>query len=341
MKNNLLSLCVVFLSLNLVAQVDTVFYEGFQSNPFPAMDTVYTGSNDNWVNFDQDDLVTNSQTLESKRWYSGAAISDPIDPVTGQIDFVAISLSFLQNSAPGNRNWMILPPLNITDDTYMLHWESAPGQLPRYQDGYQVLISVNGNDIENEFTDTLFTAASMDAIVGDGQSTDYSNFSFTPGYLHANASMDSAYIETTETINYGLLEPHSIDLSAYSGKTVYIAFLHDSDDDERLTVDDILLTKQADVSSTDGSNINRYRVEIYPNPVRTFVNLNYSLETQKDNVFYSVLNVNGESISKVALGGKPAGTHTEKISMQNFVSGTYFIQLNIDGEQSIHSVIKR
>jgi len=332
---------LIVITVCLHGQVDTVFYEDFQSNPFQAMDSLYDGSNENWVNYDEDGLETNLQNEESKRWYSGPAISDPADSITGQIDFVALSLSFLQNFAPGNRNWLILPPQSISDDSYMLHWESAPGQLPRYQDGYQVLISETGNNVLNDFVDTLFTAASMDEIIGDGQSTDYSNFSFTPGYLHANAGMDESYFVAGTGINFGLLEPHVASLAAYAGKTVYIAFLHDSDDDERIQLDDILITKQAGVSGVSDSEKLKFKLESYPNPVSQNVLLSYSLEDDVSKVSFVLYTMEGKMIMSQSLGFRSASTHTEDINLSNLVSGNYFLELHLDKQILRQHLVKR
>jgi len=233
----------------------------------------------------------------------------------------------------------MMPSQEITDDSYMLHWKSAPAQLPRYMDGYQVLLSTNGNELSS-FKDTLFTAASMEAITGDGQSVDYSNFTFTPGYLHANGGMDTTYFVAGTGINFGLLEPHSVDLSAYSGETVYIAFLHDSDDDDRIQIDDILLTKAANPTGISENLNEKYRLECYPNPANQFMNLNFKLDTKR-NASYSIYSIQGKLIQQVNMGWMFTGNHTERINISGLASGTYLIRLQLDDESITNSFTKK
>ncbi len=339
MKKILLFSFCVLLNVGLIAQIDTVLYEDFQLDVFLLMDDEATGDNVNWVNYDADGLTTNAGTEETKKWYGGEALSNAVDSITGETNFVAISTSYLDLFLPGNRNWMILPPLEISDDSYMLHWKSAPSQLPRYMDGYQVLLSVGTNDL-NAFADTLFTAASMDQITGDGQSTDYSNFSFTPGYLHANGGMDTNYFVEGTTAHFGLLEPHSVDLSSYAGQTVYIAFFHDSDDDERIQIDDILLTKAGEPSSVNNLS-EKYRFESYPNPVDAFVNLNFRLDKAINNCIYSIFSTQGKLVTQVNLGQRSSGIHTEKINLSSLPSGNYVLKIELDGDVVVKNIVKR
>lgn len=340
MKKLLLLQFLFLLAISLSAQVETILFEDFQNDPFLDMDTISTGSNDNWVNYDQDGLETNEGTLETKRWRSRKAYLNVIDTITGESDFVANSLSWLEGSAPGNRNWLILPPFFVEDDSYMFYWESATRQAPRFQDGYQVLISSNGNDVNSAFSDTLFTAASMDMILNNGDVLDYNNYTFTKGYMHGNSCMDSDYCVNFDDFYLGSLEPHSVDLSSYSGQTVYIAFLHDSDDDYEIIIDDILVSKGEKLSAVQGLERQIYRIETYPNPVMNFMQLTYMLDTAKDNVSYKVLKMNGEEIEKKTLGIKSSGLHSERINMTGLSSGTYLIQLRIDGQTFVRTFVK-
>lgn len=338
MKNFILSSFFIALSISINAQIDTVLFENFQLDVFLLMADEPTGDNGNWVNYDEDGLATNLGTEASLRWYGGEENIEPLDSITGITNFVAYSTSFLDGFLPGNRNWMILNAQTITDDSYMLHWMSAPAQLPRYMDGYNILISTNGNELAS-FTDTLFTAASMEAITGDGDSVDFSNFSFTPGYQHASSGTDANFFAEGSTVNFGLLEPHSVDLSAYSGQTVYIAFLHDSDDDERIMIDDILITKAAEPSSIIETTSN-YRMECYPNPAEQFVNLNFQLDTKKK-VSYSIFSTQGKLVQQSDLGQRTIGTHSEKLNVSNLTTGNYLIQLEVNDEKITRSFIKK
>jgi len=339
MKNLFLFLLISIISNFSIAQVDTVLYEDFQENPFFEMATEYTGSDTDWINYDEDGLTTILGTSTSQQWYGGDDFIDPFDSITGITEHVALSLSYMENFLPGNRNWMILPPLDITDESYMLHWESAPSQLPRYMDGYEVLLSTSGNNIESDFTELLFKAASMDEIIGDSQSTEYFNFTFTDGYKHAECGTDSTYLFFGGTLNSGRLEPHSVDLSAYIGQTVYIAFLHNSDDDNIIAIDDILITRGMSSSSSDIDK-NPFRVEHYPNPVINTVNLSYQLQTSKE-VQIQITDLNGRVILNRSLGFRGPGVHIEKLNLSSMPSGTYQTTLFFDEERYTTHTIKK
>ena len=326
----------------LQAQVDTILFENFQVNPFPEMDTMAVGDNSNWVNFDEDGFETAFGTPESKQWFWGEFFTDAVDPVTGETNYVATTLSFLSGFVPGNRNWMVLPPVEVTDETFMLHWQSAPNQMPRYMDGYVVMVSNGSNEIAmDNFTDTLFQAASMLDIPGNGQSVDYSNFTFTEGYLHADGATLTDYFadDGGGTLYRGLLEPHSASLADYMGQTIYIAFLHNSDDDERLAVDDILVTK-AMSSNTNEETIAALRMETYPNPVAHQLNLNYTLD-QKTNVAFQIINANGQLIKQKVIGEQTAGQHQAKLHLSWLPSGHYFLQLNVGEQMATQAFFKK
>lgn len=324
----------------LYAQLDTVLFENFQINPFEEMDTLADGSNMNWVNFDADGLPTAFGTEESKRWFWGEFFIDPVDPTTGETNYIGTSLSFLEGFAPGNRNWLILPPIEVTDDSYMLHWESAPAQMPRYMDGYSVLVSTNGND-PNSFSGELFKAASMDEIVGSGQSIDYSNFTFTEGYLHADGGTLTEYFsdDGSGTILRGLLEPHSVSLADYAGQTIYIAFLHDSDDDERIGLDDILVTKSAP-SNTYETAAQQLRMECYPSPADHLMNVNFILKNNSETRL-EIINSSGQILQQKNMGELYAGVQQTQFNLSGMVPGNYFVRIVTSEKIAVQGFVKR
>lgn len=335
---------ILFLSVlcfGLQAQLDTVLFEDFQVNPFETMADMASGSDTDWVNFDADGLETAFGTEESKKWFWSEFFYEPVDPTTGETNYIGSSLSFLVNFLPGNRNWLVLPPIEITDDSYMLHWESAPNQLPRYMDGYVVLVSTGSNHTDaNTFTDTLFLAASMLEIVGDGNSTDYSNFTFTPGYLHADGGTNTDYFhDGGNTVFNGLLEPHSVSLADYIGETIYITFLHNSDDDERLGLDDILITK-ASSSNTNDVAIQALRMECYPNPAMHKMNLNFKLKG-KTSVEVQILNTSGQILQNQRLGNLSVGEHQTQLRLDQLAPGTYLVSLKAGKVIATQAFVKK
>ena len=304
------------------------------------MDTSANGMNTNWVNYDADGLPTAFGTEESQQWFWGEFFIDPVDPVTGETNYIGTSLSFLQDFLPGNRNWMILPPIEVTDDSYMLHWQSAPGQMPRYMDGYSVLVSTNGNALNN-FSDELFKAASMDEIIGNSQSIDYSNFTFTSGYLHADGGTLNEYFYDNGggTILNGLLEPHSASLAAYEGQTIYIAFLHDSDDDERIGLDDILITKSSP-SNTNETTLNELRMECYPSPATHLINVNFTLKN-KSEVGLEIINTAGKIMQRKNMGELSSGYQQTQFNLNGLISGNYFVRIKTNEIIATQAFLKK
>jgi len=80
---------------------------------FNMIEIVPTGNDDLWVNYDEYGKTTNVGTELSKRWENKVFYTSPIDPITGETNRCASSLSFLAGSAYSNRNRLILPPLVI------------------------------------------------------------------------------------------------------------------------------------------------------------------------------------------------------------------------------------
>lgn len=331
-----------FFTTQIQAQIDTIIFEDFQLNVLTPMDSVPMGTDLSWVNYDQDGLPTAFGTYETQKWFHGEFFVDALDPNTGITNYIATSLSYLSGFLPGNRNWLILPPMEVMDDSYMLHWKSAPAQLPRYMDGYSVVVSTGGNDpLSNDFTDTLFRAASMDAITGNSQSTDYSNFTFTSGYLHADGGTLLEYLDVDPSgvTNRGLLEPHSVDLSAYMGQTIYIAFLHDADDDERIGLDDILVTRSEGVNTNDLA-LQNLRMETYPNPVDEKMNLTFRLKN-KNQVAYQIQNAAGQIIVNRNLGELSTGHQKVEFYLSQLPAGIYFLNLQVGDISATQSFVKK
>ena len=338
-KNLLPLFFLVFLANKMAAQADTVLFENFQTDPFGAMALAPSGNDAGWVDFDEDGLPATTLLEADKRWNYKQFYNMPLDSATGEVNFCAGSYSFLNNSASGNRNWLILPPIHVVNNTYTLHWRSAPSQLPRYLDGYLVLAST-GSNLVGAFTDTLFQAASMVSYTGNGQNLNLANFTFTPGYVHANNMALAQYFTPngTNTIAYGKLEPHSLSLSGFSGKTVYLAFLHNSDDDDRLALDDILVSRTSSVGSSDPVQAD-LRFVSYPNPVDNFMDLMFRLE-RPTAVSVQVTDATGKEVLFLEKGTMPPGEQQLEIDLQNLPVGMYALAFRA-GDSMVSKIFRK
>lgn len=286
------------------------------------MQTTPTGNDTVWVNYDQDGLPSILNTPETKRWAWDQFFTGATDPVTGEVNYSAISYSYLQNSLPGNRNWLITPPVHIGEAGYTLSWKSSPSQLPRYMDGYIVLVSTSGN-LPASFADTLFKAASMTSITGNSQSTNFANFTFSEGYIHANSCTLPDYFVAGSTVHYGKLEPHNIDLSGFAGQTVYIAFLHNSDDDDRLALDDIVISRNV-ASAVNDVAAGTTSVSILQNPVGDWLRTQIESGENVNTARYVIFDAAGRRMTEQTVV-VPPGVFLTELPVDNLPPGYYML----------------
>ncbi len=349
----LLVLLAAFLPIVLSAQMDTLLFEDFQDQaigePGEEVAIFPQGDDTTWVNFDADFLPANSGLPQD--WFIDLDLfqvfQDTIAPTDS--NFILASVSWLQDLLPGNRNWLITPPIEIVDAQATLHWKSAPRQGPRFMDGYSVLISA-GMNFPESFTDTVLRVQQMipplpaGAYDPMGGALDVDSFFFAPddGYMHANRFTleDYFFLETEDSDAYvGILEPHSFSLEAYAGQTIYVAIVHDSDDDNYITIDDILVLGNL-MSSADEPLAPDIRLVTYPNPVDNLLNVLFRLEAPA-NVRTGLFDMNGKEVLSMASDGKLVGEQSVKLSLRLLPAGTYNLVLDIEGQKYTRKVVKR
>lgn len=246
-------------------QPDTLLNEPVIGNPINMMLSAPTGDDNLWVNYDQDAkpgyCVKSGVTPNG--WYIERDFSFPDSIFTENKAFT--SCSYLLGGAQ-NKNWLILPPIFIPDDSYWLLWRSLSAEGPAYLDGYKVLASTASNlPASGDFSQVLFKAAEMVDFVNPGNfSLDLDDYIFSDGYIHANGYTDTSYfyLLSPDGPYAGKLEPHQVKLNGFAGQTIYIAFYHDSKDDLILQLDDIIVTQTTATRQPD----NFLNFDIMPNP---------------------------------------------------------------------------
>lgn len=295
------------------AQNDTLLYENFNVDPTATYLTTPLGSDTVWVSYDAD-MLTEAQARPGN-WYwqaAGAATADS----TG-----AIWSSSWFSPAGVAQNFLITPPIPIVDATAVLHWSSAPYQTPLYLDGYKVLVSTTSN-FPLDFTDTLFVAAEY--LSGSSSNGgNYSAYTFSPGFVHG---MDSTYIEFgTDSARFlGVLRPFSVSLAQYAGQLIYIAFLHDSDDDNLILLDDILVTGNLTIGIQE-NNINAH-LTISPNPAVDRIELSYHLSSLAQ-VSVKIYDAKGSLVKEEVKGNLMAGEQKTFINVSDLAVGNYSLML--------------
>jgi len=345
-----LALLLAMAPMALIGQMDTLLHEDFQDQVLePEPITFPMGEDETWVNWDAD-AIPAAQSRPGD-WYvdydQAQLESDTIAPT--DTNFVFGSSSWLEGFEPGNRNWLIMPPLDIVDDQATFHWKSASFQGPRYLDGYSILVSTTEN-FESSFTDTLFRAAQMIAPLPAGASDaevnafNVDSFLFAPAdaYVHADRyTLEEYYIpDTASALFLGVLEPHSVSLSAYAGETIYLAILHDSDDDNLIFVDDLLVMGSLVGSSTEGPVANDIRLVTYPNPVDNFLNVLFRLD-EAAQVTLELFDSQGKRLQALQPENRLSGEQSMRLNLMQLPAGAYSISLNIDGQRYTRQVVKR
>ena len=349
MRLTILLFALLFSSVALSAQTpelnnfDTLLIERFESDPTPGMLQIPSGFDQDWVNFDQDGFVGNcvNAAPTPNNWYWEGDFSE--EPPSG-INSCYTSCSYFDGDPTEDyqcMNWLILPPVLIPDSFCILEWKSLSFQGPAFLDGYQVLVSTSGNDVfDGVFTDTLFTAASMVSCPNlfDCGSIVVGDYSFTPGYIHADAFTNpDYYFYDPEIQNYrGKLEPHTAGLSQYAGKIIYIAFLHDSNNDNILQLDDILVVDQK-TSGTGRTPGITTKFSVVPNPAVDKTVVQFSLKDPAPTLL-EVRNATGQLMHSAKLAAMDSLQRFE-LNVLSWPAGVYSVQLlNENGVASLKLV---
>ncbi|MBK9637940.1 MAG: choice-of-anchor J domain-containing protein [Bacteroidetes bacterium] len=284
MKKIILLLFILSTSFYAKAQNDTLLYDNFDVDNSLDWATINSGNDTVWVSFDVDGLADANQRPQNWFWNPTAFAGND---TTGCV----FSSSWLGPVVARCNNYFITPPVEIVDNLAVLNWRSAPRQTPSFLDGYEILVSTTDN-YEASFTDTIFVAGEY--VSGSGSSFDFSLFTFTSGFLHG---ADSTYVEfdpnSDSSSAVGLLRPFSVNLAQYSGQTIYIAFHHNSLDDNLIAVDDILVTGNLGV----GINENELLISatLFPNPSTDRAHLRFNT-SKAGNTNFNIYDVQGRIV---------------------------------------------
>ncbi|MBN8681263.1 MAG: T9SS type A sorting domain-containing protein [Chitinophagales bacterium] len=285
---------------------DTLLQEHFDGTMDPADNMLLfpTGFDTSWVNLDDDGLpcfcVAGPEAPSG--WYLEGDFSTPVPVAEGNSCFT--SCSFTKDELPNN-NWLITKRIYIPDSSYALSWRSMPFSGPGYMDGYMVLVSRGSNQpFEGGFQDTLFRAAETVDILVTDYSTKLNEYTFSPGYMHANSFTDTAYYFKEQfltqngqlaTVYRCRLEPHSVNLKSFAGDSVYIAFLHHSTDDYLMQVDDILVASDQSSRVLDPSDL-VHSFSISPNPVDQETYISWQVNGNPTEVLLRISSVDGREV---------------------------------------------
>lgn len=318
---------------------DTLLKEDFTVDPSDNMLAQPGGFDIQWVNFDQDNKPSYKDRYPTDWFWD-------IDTISGSENGSFYSTSFLQSEFTRNRNWLISAPIYIPDSTYWLCWRSAPFQGPLYMDGYQVMVSGKSNQTIDFLKDTIFRAAEMRTEPPENSNLlDLNNYTFTAGYMHANGFTNTNYFYkvidtledgTVDSIFWCKLEPHSVSLAKYAGQTVYVAFLHNSQNDFLLQLDDIVVAKEQLSHTANLPGLLHFK--LLQNPVRDVAYLSWQLDTDAD-THLRIISPSGQLMAAqnnsrqqegnwaIDLGAFPAGIYHCILQTQNGIASQRLVKL--------------
>ena len=292
-----------------------------------------------WINYDADLLfgacLEGDPTPGGWFWESDLGVNNP-----SQTNNYAITSCSYHPDFPNlpAMNWLILPPLTIPDTNYFLSWKSLSFYGPHWMDGYKVLVS-NSNNIPESgaFTDTLFKAAEMISTTANF-SLDVSKYTFSPGYIHASAYTDTSYyfkdFSQGPPFYHGRLEPHKISLKNYAGQKIYIAFLHDSTDDDKLQIDDILVRQEMTSRTPDFQLLNHFQV--FPNPAQSSAWFNWELATPI-HVQLQLADAAGKVLQEISLPAQSSVNYQFDVS--TLPSGMYYCTLSCPQGKAVRKLV--
>jgi Secretion system C-terminal sorting domain/Cleaved Adhesin Domain len=342
-----------FFSSNIFAQSspntlwDTIFIANLESDspdePINLNLSQPTGYDMTWVNYDEDGLNQTCDTI-TQGWYGRFESTFPDQSE----NYCFTSCSFLEDDYSifpcllKNRNWLIMPPITITGNNARLDWKSASYYGPYWVDGYKVLVSTTSN-LKESFTDTLFKASEMIKPLSTFGLLSTERYQYSEGYLQADAYTLDPYYDLEQDVDgynfwHGNLEPHSAGLSDYTGQTIYIAFLHDSQCDFQLQIDDIVVVDNIFDATIEKSQI--AQLALLPNPTNDFVNFDvvFRIPTKFE---VTLTDIHGNILHKFI--ENTLNNDSKKsipIDLSTYPTGTYFCNMTTEKEHISKKIVK-
>ena len=333
---------LLFIGIIARAQ-DTLIYEDFNDTLFTPYHFVNLSGNvsnsldSNWYNFEGDGLIGNDASMPNA-WFFTYPFST-VDALTPKGDSNSVFASNSYFSSPGQAdNWLITPSVKLGDhDT--LFWKSAPYQTPRYLDGYEILLSNTSNNF-NSFNKVLFTAAQMSVNSTTSGDTVFADFTFAPAgaFVHG---MDGLYIDPLvvgDNVYTGQLRPFSTPLDSYANQTVFIAFHHNSFDDNLISIDDVMIRGTRNSGIKENNLVSNFN--LFPNPVAKSNNVQIDFELALAiNVNINVYDVTGRLINSNSFNSLSQGRHFANINTATLSKGFYTVEINSPNGKSTKKLI--
>jgi hypothetical protein len=197
------------------------------------------------------------------------------------------------NTGGINEDWLVTPLVNLTNYTGVnLTFYGGQQYTAAYTTSYEIKVSTTSQ-------------------------TDIASFTTIESYSEADFA-------STGVAAFVAADMKSVDLSAYDGQQIYIAFVMAQDDGDNWFVDNVAVTGTLSNIDFESSNTN-----VYPNPTTGIVTIQHN-ETL-------------ESVKVIGLLGNvvKSFSNTNTIDLSDLNSGTYLINIVAEnGETITKKVVK-
>ena len=227
-------------------------------------------------------------------WKDTAWIVIPSNTFEG---FAALSISWYEDEN-GNEvgpadDWMILPKFELGAGAELAFQVKSATSSNEYPDDYSVLINTE--------------EATVESFENNGE-----------------------VLWAEEGVANSSFQDRTLDLSAYAGQAVHIAFRNVTNTNGYgLWIDNISVSS-ALPSATRETGSETFDIALTPNPVtQDAAQLSYTLEEASD-VELLLQDMMGRTLSVLPQGHQPAGNNTVLIDVNQLASGTYIIAIRSD-----------
>lgn len=334
-------LALSFLAVSSVSMAQSTISVDFQDDAWYVNNVLHQypsqiSGDTLWYSTDNDGFP--DQNSRPGDWFLSYAYAVIDSVTTGGDTNVVLASSSWHSTVQTSDNWFITRTF-VPSSATMLTWESASRQTPLYLDGYKVKISTASNDLA-DFSTTLFTAAEFVTTTG-ANNNDFSTYTFAPNGAWVQGWNGTAIVaaeleDSGDSSRWiGVLTTKSVSLAAYAGQNVYVAFHHNVEDDNLISIDNLVIDALSSVQEI-ALDLN---VTTYPNPTSDFINVSFNMNFDSP-VFIDVRDIEGRLVKTVSMGVKGQGSYTQQISVNDIANGTYNVFVKTSKGTNHYSFIK-
>lgn len=335
----------LLLGLGSSSQAQILLNEDFQGTlgniqiSYPSV----TSPDASWYTFDEDGLSDGSGGSRAGEWFPIYVFANADSITPGGDTNVALAANSWFVSPAQAKNWLITQSVDIPAGATgaVLKFKSATRQTPFYLDGYEVYLSNTDNDLPS-FTNLLYTAAEY-ASGAVTLGSDFASYTFTPSSAwiqgwNGTAEVPSEFEYDGDSARLiGVLTEKTISIGAYAGQTIFIAFLHNSFDDNLTSVDDIVIDAMTNVGEVNSVT----SVSVYPNPTVNLVTVEMNISQASAASVVTVTDIFGRMIHTESLGMLNEGANKFTVDATEYATGTYNVTVKTANGVARTSFIKK